>query len=258
MALGLVRARRGDPEAWSLLDEAKAMADQVGSVQYLGQAAVARAEAAWLRGRPEIVAQEIQQALVLAVQAGEPWPVAELLCWMRRLGLDADAPLTGDAGPFSLELAGRFVEASAAWDELGCPYDAALALVPSGDEALLRRAHERLRELGTRSAAAVVARKLRATGARDVPEGPRARTAANPAGLTARELEVLDLLCEGLRNAEIAARLVVSERTVAHHVSAILRKLDVPSRARAVSEAARLGVGSKMGRTADAGTPARA
>lgn len=64
----------------------------------------------------------------------------------------------------------------------------------------------------------------------------------NPAGLTARELEVFALLAQGLRNAEIAERLIVSHRTVDHHVSAILRKLDVRIRGEAVAEAARLGL----------------
>ncbi len=54
---------------------------------------------------------------------------------------------------------------------------------------------------------------------------------------------MLELVAEGLSNAEIAERLVVSRRTVDHHVSAILRKLDVPNRARAVA---------KMGEFADA------
>ena len=96
--------------------------------------------------------------------------------------------------------------------------------------------------LALRPAAAIVARRLRERGARGLPRGPRPRTRENPAGLTARELEVLALLVDGLRNAQIAERLVVSEKTVDHHVSAILRKLDVRSRGEAGAEAARLGL----------------
>jgi DNA-binding CsgD family transcriptional regulator len=79
----------------------------------------------------------------------------------------------------------------------------------------------------------LIARDLRQAGARDVSRGPRAATRGNPAGLTARELEVVGLLAEGLRNAEIAGRLFVSEKTAAHHVSAVLRKLGVSTRSQA-------------------------
>ena len=95
---------------------------------------------------------------------------------------------------------------------------------------------------GHDAAAAELARRLRERGVRSVPRGPRPRTRENPAGLTARELEVLALLAQGLRNSQIAKRLVVSERTVDHHVSAVLRKLDVRSRGEAGAEARRLGL----------------
>ena len=75
-----------------------------------------------------------------------------------------------------------------------------------------------------------------------MPRGPRATSRANPAGLTEREMEVLHALAEGLSNAEIAARLVLSEKTVGHHVSAVLRKLQEPSRWRAVATARRMGL----------------
>jgi len=70
-----------------------------------------------------------------------------------------------------------------------------------------------------------------------VPRGPRTAGRTNSAGLTARELDVLGYLVEGLSDAEIAARLTLSERTVGHHVSAVLRKLGVPSRSRAAAVA---------------------
>src|SRR5690606_36067994 len=85
-------------------------------------------------------------------------------------------------------------------------------------------------ELGARPAAALVRRRLRRGGARGLPRGPRRSTRTNPAGLTNRQLDVLALLAEGLSNGEIGRRLFLSTRTVDHHVSALLQKLNVGSR----------------------------
>jgi DNA-binding NarL/FixJ family response regulator len=149
--------------------------------------------------------------------------------------------------PWAAELEGDLSRASELWAELDAPYDAALALAGADSEDLLLRALEELRELGARPAAAIVARRLRDQGVRGLPRGPRPSTRENAAGLTARESEVLVLLADGLRNSEIAARLFLSERTVDHHVSAVLRKLAVPSRAQAGEEAVRLGLVPKLG-----------
>jgi DNA-binding NarL/FixJ family response regulator len=141
-----------------------------------------------------------------------------------------------------MQIAGERERAARLLNEKGCGYDAALALADSGSPEALREALDMLRALGARPAAAIVTRRLRELGERSIPRGPRPKTLENPAGLTSRELEVLALLAEGLRNAQIAERLVVSEKTVDHHVSAILRKLDVRTRGEAGAAAVRLGL----------------
>jgi DNA-binding CsgD family transcriptional regulator len=132
--------------------------------------------------------------------------------------------------------------AAALWTRLGCPYEAALARARIDDESHIREAGESLVSLGAAAAMPVVSQRLRALGVRGLPRGPRAATRSNPANLTERELDVLALVAEGLRNNEIASRLVVSQRTVDHHVSAILRKLDVRTRGQAGTEAIRRGL----------------
>ena len=139
-------------------------------------------------------------------------------------------------------MSGDAAGAAELWTQIGCPYEAALALGDSDEDDLLRTALDQLRAMGAAPAAAIVARRLRQRGAGGVPRGPRPSTRANPANLTTRELDVLRLMADGLRNAEIAERLFVSRKTVDHHVSAILRKLRVRTRGEAGAEARRLGL----------------
>jgi DNA-binding NarL/FixJ family response regulator len=144
--------------------------------------------------------------------------------------------------PFAAELDGDPLAAAELWQELGCRYDAALAGAAADDEAALRVSLDALQRLGAAPAAKIVARRLRARGARNIRRGPRQQTLRNPAGLTARQLDVLRLLAEGVPDSQIAAQLFLSEKTVSHHVSAILRKLEVRNRAQASAAAVRLGI----------------
>jgi DNA-binding CsgD family transcriptional regulator len=240
----LVRARRGDPDVWLPLDQAIAHADPTGELMQIAPAAAARAEAAWLEGRNREAVAATDASLELALRHRASWEIGELACWRRRAGVEEDVPADA-AEPYAAELAGEWERAAELWTEIGCPYDAALALAGADDQGALRRSLDALHRLGAAPAAAIVARLLRERGVKGVPRGPRATTRENPAGLTAREIEVLALVAQGLRNADIAERLFLSEKTVGHHVSAVLRKLDVRTRGEASAEAVRLGIAGK-------------
>jgi ATP/maltotriose-dependent transcriptional regulator MalT len=240
--LGFVRARRGDPEPAAPLAEEEARASATGELDRIGSNAAARAEAAWLAGEPARVLKESDAALSLALERHAPWVVGELACWRWRAGARDALAFGAAAEPYALSIAGEWRAAAGQWSAIGCPYESALALADGDDEDALRDAIDALQTLGARPAAGIVMRRLRERGVRGVPRGPRPRTRENPAGLTPRELEVVVLLAEGMRNAQIAQRLVVSEKTIDHHVSAILRKLDVHTRGEAAAEAVRLGL----------------
>ena len=239
--LGRVRARRGDPEPWAPLDEALSLVQPLEELIRVKPVAAARAEAAWLEGRGELASEATDAALALAQRARDRWAIGELAYWRWRAGVQEDVPADA-AEPYAAGIAGDWRRAADLWAQLGCPYEAALALADSDDEDELRGALESLQQLGARPAAAIVARRLRERGARGLPRGPRPRTRENTAHLTPRQVEVLELVSQGLHNGEIAERLFLSERTVDHHVSAILGKLGVASRGQAAAAAARLGI----------------
>lgn len=240
LVLARIRARRGEPDYWPLLDEALALT-KLPMVRHLAaHAAAARAEAAWLEGRLADAVTEAERAPE-AMGALDPLAALDLRSWQWRAGADGDG--TDDLPePYCTLLRGDRHGAARWWQEKGSPYEAALAVSGSGDVPALRVAVDALRDLGARAAVGVLARELRALGERGVPREPRTATSAHPVGLTQREREVLQLLTAGMRNAEIAARLVVSPRTVDHHVSAVLTKLSVRTRSEAVAAAIRLGL----------------
>jgi DNA-binding CsgD family transcriptional regulator/tetratricopeptide (TPR) repeat protein len=240
VVLALLRARRGDPGYAELLDEAWALAEPTGELLRLAPVAAARAEVAWLGGDPEAVREATDETLRQAVDLRSPIRIGELAVWRARVGLDDDVAGLA-AEPYASELDGNPAGAAERWAELGSTYEAALALAQTDDVDQLSRAYDILQSLGVPAAAARVGRRLREHGVR-VARGPRPSTRGNPAQLTEREIEVLTLVAEGLRNADIAQRLFVSEKTVGHHISAILRKLDVRTRGEAAAAAVRLGL----------------
>ncbi|HZR06936.1 MAG TPA: AAA family ATPase [Myxococcales bacterium] len=234
--LGLLRTRRGDPGAREALDEALALARQSGDLERTVPVAAARAELCWLSGDASGAAAEAAAVIERARKSRRPWHVADLAVWIWRGGGEPP-PARECARPVALQLEGDWRAAAEEFEKLGCPYHAALARYDSDDPDAMLAALEVLDRLEARPAAARVRRRLADLGVRAVPRGPRSARRGHPFGLTAREQEVLDALALGLSNAEIAARLFVSPKTVDHHVSAILEKLDVSSRGAAVAKA---------------------
>lgn len=241
--LGHLRVRRGDPDAMSLLDEARDLAIQTGELQRIAPVASARAEFAWLNNDLEQVKTEATSVLALAEVHNDPSVQEEFAFWSWRAGVATKTPRTART-PFVLQMAGDWRGAADAWSKLGCPYEEAMALA-DGDEPAQLLALQILERLGAGPAVDRVRQALRAAGARGIPRGPRPSTKENPAGLTNRQLEVLSLMAGGLSNPEIAGRLFVSVRTVDHHVAAILAKLDAHTRSEAVSLALKTHIISK-------------
>ena len=241
LAVGRVRARRGDPDAWTVLDEAAVLAGPTATLQRLGPVHGARAEAAWLAGDTERAAAEASAAYELAVAKRHAWFTGELAYWLWKAGV-LGSPPEHTAEPFALQIAGDPLAAARLWDERLCPYEAARARIESDDPAELRAALAELEQLRARPLAQAAARKLRELGVRVTTRGPRQSTRAHPAHLTAREAECLRLIAAGCRNAEIAERLFLSPKTVERHVGSLFAKLDAHSRTEALATANRLGL----------------
>ena len=240
LVLGWVRLRRGDPGSEDVLEEAHHLALATGELQRMAPVAAARAEAAWLQGDMKRCQAEARACYDLALAHRDAWALGELSSWLRRAGSLTSAPET-IAEPFALEMAGNWQGAAALWTQIGCPYEQALALA-EGDADAQRQALAIFEQLGAQPAAALVRQRMRQQGRPGIPRGPRPSTRANKAGLTSRQVEVLLLLAEGHSNPEIASRLSTSAKTIDHHVSAILAKLQVHSRAQAIAKAHTLGL----------------
>jgi len=227
--LARVLVRQGSADAAEWLARAARHATGANVLEWLVPTGLAHIEQAWLTGDhgtagpyPELLLERTDRPGTLVWRG-------ELLVYLRRLGYPA-APFPGCPEPYASALRGDWRAAAEAWLSAGAPYEQAVELAESGQVEPTLQALTILDGLGARPTAAMVRRRLRGLGVTRLPRRPQPGTLANPAGLTDRQLEILRLVATGLSNAEIAQRLVVSPRTVDHHVSAILQKIGVRTR----------------------------
>lgn len=241
---GLIAARRGERGAERTLEQAWAEIPKVAEDSRHSTLRCALVEAAWLRGDRRAALEHLEAARASPATGRYARWGGELALWAARHSLELEPP-AGAPDAVKLELEGDWRGAIRAWRELEAPYESALAALP-GDDAAARQAQAALHKLGASAAVRTFARERAVRGARAM-RGPRRSTLAHPAGLTRREQEVLEQLATGATNPAIAAALHLSERTVAHHVSAILAKLGAATRLAAIEQARRRGLLSQDG-----------
>jgi DNA-binding CsgD family transcriptional regulator/tetratricopeptide (TPR) repeat protein len=234
VTMALIHGRRGNWEtADALIAEAELAIPAIGEL-FAVEIVLGAIELHWLRGEHE---QALRRAREAAAICTAPELSGPLGVWLRRLGGDVPDVVMND--PHRRQLSEPWPAVVEMWAGIGAPYEQALALYDSGEEEPMREAIAILDTLGATATINVVRAEMRRRGFRTIPRGSRSTTRADEHGLTARQREVLDLLVEGLTNADISSKLVLSERTVDHHVAAILAKLGVESRrdaARLVAE----------------------
>jgi DNA-binding CsgD family transcriptional regulator len=238
VARGRILTARGATDALSTLDRAADHAYPAEELQRIGPVAAARSEYFLLTGDPDRAAEEARSGLALAVAKGHRQFIDELAYRLWQATGEMVDP-TDAGGPHRMLMAGDWAGAAREWARRGRGYTRLDALA-AGDRPAAAEALRVLNEIGADRAAHRLRAWLRRRGLAGMPRGPRPATVANAAGLTPRQLEVLRLLAEGLSNAAIAARLTLSPKTVEHHISAVLEKLDVTTRGQAIAAAHRL------------------
>ncbi|RPI74171.1 MAG: helix-turn-helix transcriptional regulator [Ignavibacteriales bacterium] len=231
--IGLIRARRNDPGAFQLLNEANELVYDTGELMKLVKVKASRAEAFWLISKLEENINELKECYVKIKTSNNPWAIGEIAFWLWKGGELSEIP-EFIAEPFRLQITGDWLGAARFWEDSNCPYEHAVAL-SDGNEKAMKKAIEIFDSLGAAAASQLIKLKMRKSGIKSIPKGPRKSTKENPSGLTGRQMEILNLLAKGLSNSEIGNKLYISSRTVENHISTIFSKLNIHSRVEAAA-----------------------
>jgi len=229
--MATIKMRRGDTDVVPILLDAKDKAFSTMELQRIIPVLAALLEYEWITGKALTDERAIDYTITMLEQAGGVDMDNKFVYWLLKVRKKYE-PFHKSHNEYS---------DPKLWERLGCPYEHALALF-AGDEADKRKALSIMQELGATAVYEKLKMEMRASGIKSIPRGMRESTRANIARLTEREVDVLKLLKEGMQNKEIADRLFISAKTVDHHITSILFKLDVNSRVKAVHEAINLDI----------------
>jgi DNA-binding CsgD family transcriptional regulator len=237
--MATLQMRKGEQNALELLLEAKTMAFKTGELQRITPVLCALLEYEWLTGKSYIEQDVLDKTTNHFVCANTFSKKSRFIFWLKKLG--RQNRLVDEIFKAPRTNASIIPQEANSWEQLGCPYEQALVLFDGNDNEK-RKALSMMQQLGANAVCEKFKMEMRSSGMKKIPRGLRESTKVNPAQLTNRELDVLLLLKNGIQNKEIAEKLFISPKTVDHHISSILFKLDVNSRSKAVREATRLGI----------------
>lgn len=236
--IATIKMRKAEPGALQLLIEAEKKMFETMELQRIIPVIVALLEYEWITGKKQIEEKTLDRTMKMFHGAENIMDAIEFSFWMmkaRNQQLEIPA-ISEDSAMFSRL---KSMTPAEIWERLGCPYEHALTLFDGTDEEK-RKALTIIAGLGADAVHEKMKMDMRNSGIKSIPRGSRKSTRSNVAQLTTRELDVLGLLKGGMQNKEIANTLFISAKTVDHHISSILFKLEVNSRTKAVQEAVRL------------------
>jgi DNA-binding CsgD family transcriptional regulator len=238
--MAIIKVRKGEEDALVYLNEAKLLAIKTKEHSRIIRVMIEELEYEWLTGKKRITDEELKLSIELVQRVENSALNSEFAFWLQNVK-KIELALPELYEPYKLLKEGKSRLAAAFWETKGCPYEKAFALF-AGNEEDKKNALLIFQQIGADAVYEKIKMEMRAGGIKKIPRGLRESTKSNPAQLTNRELDVLNLLQKGIQNKEIAGTLFISPKTADHHISNILFKLDVKSRAMAVTEAVRLGI----------------